>query len=338
MRTIGNLRRSCMAALLLGSGCATEPDPDTKPKNEGVEELSIVVEADKSRIAEEERRLSERKESFEAEQQRLERERAELAERLASLSKKDKSQRERLEADEKRLADEAAKLRERAGDFDRERQKLEQDKSRLLERLAKAERSGSPAQREQEVAQREQDLAKREQGFAAREREIAKREAEALALLKSAQELLASAQGSARSAPVAAAAPLGAASKSSVQDLNRRIQKDLRDKGILEGDLSPTTREALREADSATRAKDYGQAQELLGRVRQELEKVTVDGRFINGKLLRYNRSYAGKALDPNKDATAKKLQAQAMEEVADGRFNAANRLVNQMFSLHEGQ
>src|SRR5688572_13344008 len=81
------------AAILVG-GCEEE----AAEEQEQTEDLTIVVEADKSRILQEEQALSQQREAVESEQDRLKRERQEVEEKLATLSKKDRKTREKLEA------------------------------------------------------------------------------------------------------------------------------------------------------------------------------------------------------------------------------------------------
>ena len=129
------------------------------------QDLTIVVEADKSRILQEEQSLQQKRATFEEERERLAREKSDIEQKLSTLSKKDKRQREELEQQQKRLADEEKKVRERQASFEGEREKLEEEKSKLLERISKmtATRGGlTIEQREQGIAQREKDVAERE--------------------------------------------------------------------------------------------------------------------------------------------------------------------------------
>ncbi len=330
-------------ALLAAALPACKDDQKAAPEA-AVEEMSIVVEADKTRILEEEQSLKKERANVESEQARLERERAEVSERLASVNKKDKAQRDKLEADQRRLQEEETRLNARLRSFQDDRDKLERDKNVLLEKLSKLEgpKSGqSIQQREETMAKRERDLAKREAELAQRERAVAEREAEVGKALRDAQGLLASA-GNTRTVVVAAAAPSASASSNptsaSVGALRREVMRKMEYRGLLTDDLPPTARELDADARSALKSKDYGAAQEALLKLDKAVDAVVVNSAFVQGKMTRINRTYAGTKLDQNRSTQVQKLLSEFGELATDGRWDRANQKANQMVAVYQSK
>lgn len=340
-------RHALLSPLMILSllvGCSDGEQSDELDAG-AVEEVSVVVEADKSRILEEERNLSERRETIEAEQERLARERAEIGERLASLSKKDKSQREKLEADERRLQQEQERLGQRMRSFEEEREKLEREKSKLLEKISKLEAgkgSGGIEQREESMAQRERDVARREADLARREKEVAGREAEVARSLRDAQQLLAS-LGAVSRAPAPAPAPAaasagGTTTAASVNNQRKQIARKMDARGILMEDLPPTARDLDQTARSALKSKDYAAASAALAELEQAVDATTINRAFVDGKMMRVNRTYAGKKLDGPRNGQLEKLLSEFNEAASDGRWDRANQKINQMLTVYQGK
>lgn len=312
------------------------------PAEAPVEEMSIVVEADKTRILEEEQTLKKERESVEDEAARLALERSEISERLSSLSKKDKSQRDKLEADQKRVSEEESRLTARMRSFEAERTALEQDKSKLLEKISKmdAPKGGQTIQqREEGMARRERDLAKRENDVAQREKAVAERESEVGKALRDAQGLLASAGGT-RTVVVNSPAPSSgsAATSAGVAGLRREVTRKMEYRGLLMDDLPPTAREADQDARNALKSKDFGAAQEALTKLDKAVDGVIVNSAFVQGKMTRINRTYASTKLDSQRSSQIQKLLAEFGELATDGRWDRANQKANQMVAVYQSK
>ncbi len=321
-------------------------DPQAKaPEAAPVEEMSIVVEADKTRILEEEQSLRKERATVEDEQARLSLERTEISERLATLSKKDKSQRDKLETDQKRLQDEETRLSTRMRSFEEERDKLEKEKNKLLDKISKIDPGAAPKgsltvqQREESMAKREQTVARREAEVAQREKAVADRENEVGKALRDAQSLLSTA-GSTRTivmnAP--AASPSATPTPASVASMRRDVTRKMEYRGLLTDDLPPTAREYDQEAKNSVKQKDFAAAQDALVKLDKTIEGVVVNGPFVQGKMTRINRTYASTKLDANRSTTMQKLLSEFTDLATDGRWDRANQKANQMVALYQGK
>jgi DNA repair exonuclease SbcCD ATPase subunit len=320
-------------------------DPQAKPSEApAVEEMSIVVEADKTRILEEEQSLRKERASVEDEQARLALERSEISERLSTLSKKDKSQRDKLESDQKRLTDEENRLSARMRSFEDERDKLEKEKNKLLDKISKIETGVAPKgasvqQREEGIAKREQTIARREADVAQREKAVADRENEVAKALRDAQSLLSSA-GSTRTIMVSApaATPSSAPTGASVAAMRRDVTRKMEYRGLLTDDLPPTAREYDQDAKNALKQKDYGAAQDALVKLDKAIDGVVVNGAFVQGKMTRINRTYASTKLDNTRSTAMQKLLGEFTDLATDGRWDRANQKANQMVAVYQGK
>ena len=307
-----------------------------------VEEMSIVVEADKTRILEEEQTLKKERANVEEEQARIERERADINEKLASLSKKDKSQRDKLEADQKRIQEEEARLNARLRSFQDDRDKLEREKNTLLEKISRLEQpkgTQTIQQREETMAKRERDLARREAELAQREKAVAERESEVVKTLRDAQSLLANA-GSTRTVVVAASQTNAAANPTaaSVGALRREVMRKMEYRGLLTDDLPPTARELDQDARASLKSKDYSGAQDALLKLDKAVDAVVVNSAFVQGKMTRINRTYASTKLDQGKSSQIQKLLSEFGELATDGRWDRANQKANQMVAIYQSK
>jgi DNA repair exonuclease SbcCD ATPase subunit len=344
MTNLARLRTALLPALALLTGPLPACKDEEKAGTGGapIEEMSIVVEADKTRILEEEQTLKKERANVEEEQARIERERAEITERLASLSKKDKSQRDKLEADQRRVQGEEARLNARMRSFQEDRDKLERDKNVLLEKISRLEQpkgTQTIQQREETMAKRERDLAKREAELAQREKAVAEREAEVVKTLRDAQSLLANA-GSTRTVVVAASQTNAAANPTaaSVGALRREVMRKMEYRGLLPDDLPPTAREFDQDARASLKSKDYSVAQDALLKLDKAVDAVVVNGAFVQGKMTRINRTYSNTKLDQSRSTQDQKLLSEFGELATDGRWDRANQKANQMVAIYQSK
>lgn len=338
----GRRLATCWAVLLLALSTACQGE-EALGEEEQTEDLTIVVEADKSRILQEEKALSERREAVESEHDRLKREREEIASKLASLSKKDRKTRERLETEQARLEQEEKQLRDRMNKFESERAKLEREKSQLLDRISSltATKGGlTIEQREQRIAQRERSLAEREETLAKREAALAAREREATQTLQALNSVLTGLKdgGGTRTVIVnsPAAPPAGAAAATASRGQAVRAQRAARAKmeakGILMDDLPPTAKSRLEEGNRALGAKEYAEAVIAYEEVQSYVDGISVDQGFLNGKMKRINRA-VGK-LDDNKKQKVMPLLLEMGDAFSNGRYDRANKKANQIVSV----
>lgn len=326
----------------LAPGCGAK-DKDKPADDSGVEDLTIVVEADKSRILQEEQSLATKREGFEKERARLARDRADVEQRLATLSKKDKKQRDELEKEQKRLEEEDRRVRDRAKSFEAERQKLDDDKNKLLERISRmtATKGGlTIEQREQMIAQREKDVSIREKDVAAREARAAGREAEAGRRLEDLTKQIADLQaggglGVTKTVVVSGGggAAATAANKVTVDKARRTAKARMDQKGILLEDLPAASRTLWQNAVKAQEEKDYASALESFSEVDAVVAGIVVNGDFVKAKMGRVNRD-AAKQSDEAAQKQINGLLAEVSDAMTEGRYDRANRKINQIVAL----
>ena len=259
----------------------------------------------------------------------------------APRSKKDKKARAKLEADESRIADEEKRLRDRFKSFESERDKLEEEKTALLERISKLTQTKGGltiGQREELIAQREKAVAKREEALAVREKAVAQREKESGKTLQDLQQVLAGLQasgGATRTVIVNSPTPSSGASKTSVEKQQKNIKAKMAKKGLLIEDLPPTARELDNSARSATTNKDYDAATESYNNLEAMIDNTVINQAFVKGKFTRLERDVAGKGKGSDKKMASLLQEVSAL--FTEGRWDTANRKINQMYGLLEG-
>jgi chromosome segregation ATPase len=317
------------------SGC---PSAEDASEDDSVEDLTIVVEADKSRILQEEESLEEKRATVEEQADRLAKDRKDLQSRLASLSKKDKKQRAKLEADAKRLEAEEKKARDKMRSVESERAKLEREKTELLERISNM--AGGRGAGNAETAQLRNDvrsLSRKVDGLQAEVDKLSKdsetRHEELLAALR--------AGGATRTVMVSApAAPARQnLTRAQVAKLQRQVKSRMESKGILNADLPPMARDLEKNGKSAMSAKDYSGAHESFSQLGAIVDGIKVDHAFVQAKFARINNAYNDKVskLDGKKRQRVLALLDDVSDSFSDGRFDRANRKINQIHSLLGG-
>lgn len=339
LRLIGVGSALCLAA----GGCDS-----IAPEEEEVEDLTIVVEADKSRILEEEQALANKRSEMESERERLSRERDEVAVKLASLSKKDRKSRDKLEAEQRRLEDEEKNVRERARTFEAERAKLDREKTELLERIATLTKRGTGGltieQREAQIARREKDIARREEAVAKREAKLAGRETQANTTLQELSTLLEELKAGGGTKTVIVNAPStssgsgpGAAStvtRAQAQKAQRSLRSRMDAKGILMDDLPPTAKTLLSQGNDFLGNKDFSEAVAAFEEAEGIVEGIPIDQKFLQAKMGRLNRAVKNKQLDEKDTKKVEGLLAEVSNAFADGRYDRANKKANQINAL----
>jgi DNA repair exonuclease SbcCD ATPase subunit len=333
------LALAALALALVAPGC--KRDKGASPDDSGVEDLTIVVEADKSRILQEEQSLQAKREGFEKERERLTRERQDIESKLASLSKKDKRQRDELEAQQRRLEEEDKRVRDRAKAFETDRQKLEDEKTKLLDRISKMTQTKGGLtieQREQLIAQREKEISDRERAVAEREQRAAGREAEAGKRLEELTRVLgdlsqSGSLGVTKTVVMSGAGAGAPATKATADKARRQARARMEQKSILVEDLPPATRGLWQNANKAFDDKDYGSATEGFGEVDAVVAGIVVNADFVKAKMGRINRD-AAKRTDEASQKQINTLLAEVSDAMTEGRYDRANRKMNQIVTL----
>lgn len=298
---------------------------------ESEKDLTIVVEADRSKIAQEEKALEEKRSLIEQEKSALEQERRELQQARDQVKGADQVQEQRLLENERRLADKERAMREREAALEAERDKLERQKQVVEGKAAGggvpgveiAQRERGVADREKSLAQREGLLAQREKALAEREAELARREAAFLKL-----------QGQ----PVRAAAPAGGGGPAVTRQSVDRAMKDalarMRQKGLLWADLPAEVSGVQAQVTRALKKGELARAADLVEQLGAAVNAVQVDADFIDRKFQWLNELKKKKPPAEADAETVKTLLRRVTQLVGDGQFTAANQELNRIYAL----
>jgi chromosome segregation ATPase len=331
--------------LSLGAAALTACSNDAQEQvAQPEEDLTIVVEADKSRILAEEQELKQKNEAVRSERERLQREREEVSEKLQTLSKKDKKQRDKLEAEQARLEAEEKRVRDQVKAFEDDREKLQRDKDALLDRIASMTKRGRGGmtieEREAAIAQREQQVAAREAKLTEREGRIRDIESDAVKVLSDANRLLAELGANAGKTVVvtAAAAPSGKTfNKNDAQRIQRQARTKMSNKGILSEDLPPTARALNEQIESSLGSKDFTAAAEYATQLEQVVDSIIINQEFVKAKMTRLNKAIADQKLDEKRQGKVNGLLQELGEAFTDGHYDSANRKANQIAQVLKG-
>jgi len=135
----------------------------------------------------------------------------------------------------------------------------------------------------------------------------------------------------------APAAPSGAAAqatRASVQKLQKQVRAHMDAKGILFDDLPPAAKALYQSANKAADDKDFASAFESFTELDQTIEGVVINGEFVKGKMGRINNDVAKKTLDEGTRKQIQTLLADVGEATNDGRWDRANKKINQIVAL----
>ncbi|MGC4114144.1 MAG: hypothetical protein QM765_05870 [Myxococcales bacterium] len=342
-----------LAALVLACGCE-----EKKQARKYDDALTIVVEADKTRLAEQEAALAERSKSIEAENEKLKAlyEKVEAAQagpgtgapdpqaaELAKLAMKLVKERQEMDAQQKAMIKEQQDLIHKVTEGGRlpvaagtgaapvapTAPAPAPANTAAVAELTKM--TGQVAGREKELAGRERSLAEREASLAEREKGLAQREA-ALATRDSACASAAAAAASSPRTKKGAAGP--GLDKAEIEKAYKALLAAMTSKGVLASDLPPAKQKALSNAASFNKG-ELAAAQDAIEQVQATVDMIVIDGAFVTEKskrvdaLQRANKS--GKAKDE-----LSKLVPEMARAYSDGRWTDANRVMNNIVHLLE--
>jgi DNA repair exonuclease SbcCD ATPase subunit len=324
MKTALSVIAGCI--LLVGLAC------DRGAEKNKEEDLTIVVEADRSKIAAEEKKLKDRLSEFETERERLRREKAELMASKEALAGKDQAQLKRLTQLEKKLWAKEREMWAREAALEKERERVADNKSDLLGRVPAggggiAGRERSVANREKFLSARESDLAKREKDLAEREADLARREA---AFLRT-KATLASARMPALPRPGSRSGSVG---RAKAEKAYKAVLNKMRKKGILLGDLPLEFAGVNREIKEAKGEGDFSRMVDLVEQLEAVVGATRINGDFIDGKFARLAQLTKEKKPSGKDKKTVSVLLRKATQLYGDGKFVKANRELNRIFAL----
>lgn len=339
-------RRIGLVAALAALAVGCEEQKQTRKADD---QLTIVVEADKTRIAAAEAALGEQRKTLEAERERL---RTEIEKLDAAKGDKETS-----DSQAQDLLKQAIKLVREQEEMAAKREVLVKERDGLLAKVigepgtrvaVAAPASGEPAPagsapaavasaeiarvtgqiagREKEMAAREKSLAEREAALAERERVLAGREASIAQ-----RDVACAAAASARPAHAPAGPGL---SRAAVEKAYRAVLAAMDSKGVLAADLPAGKQKALREAAGFQKG-DLAQAMQAVEQVEAAVEAIAIDGPFVSGKAKRVDALQR-----QSKNAKAREEVSRLLHEMAraysDGRYAEANRALNNIVHLLE--
>jgi DNA repair exonuclease SbcCD ATPase subunit len=325
MKRILSILAGCF--LLAGIACDKEGGKNKE------EDLTIVVEADRSKIAAEEKKLKDRLSEFESERERLRKEKADLMASKDAAAGKDQVQLKRLSQMEKKLWAKEREMWSRESALEKERERLADDKSDLLGRVPAGKGGGiagrerSVAGREKSLGAREASLAKREKDLAAREADLAKREA---AFLRT-KATLASARMPAMPRPGARSGSVG---RGKAEKAYKVVLNKMRKRGILRSDLPLEFAGVNREIKEAKGEGDFSKMMDLVEQLEAVVAATRIDADFIDRKFARLAQLTREKKPTGKDKQKVSTLLRKATQLYGDGKFVKANRELNRIVAL----
>jgi hypothetical protein len=272
------------------------------------DELTIVVQADKSRVAAQEAALNEQRKQLGVERDRLRKEAGRLSE-----------SKESPQAKAQELVQRAVQLVRDQEEFASRRERLVEERDVLGQKFFSpasqlAERERQLSLREAEVAEREKDLASREAALAGREAALAQREAQCDKLAHRSAE---------KGEPLA---------RGAVEKAYKGLVFAMERKGVVAADLAPAQQKALLDAASHRGGGDLARSMAAIESLEASVGALSVDGEFVARKVQRVD------ALARGADAKVRGDVGRLLQEVAraysDGRYSEANRALNKLILL----
>ncbi len=321
---------SCLIVFLgLVAACGSD-----KKKNKQ-EELTIVVQADRSKIAKEEQELQSRMSEFQKERERLRKEKDSLMTSKEQLQGHDQVQSRRLSEKERNLYLKEKGMWEREKSLETERKKLALQKDQMLGRISSGVSSPSldTAHREAGVARREKGMAAREADVAGREKEIARREAELAR--REAAFLRAKSSIATYRPPLPAGNRRGqAVSRKKAQAAYKGALDKMRKHGILPADLPLENSGLINDIAGAKKEGDYDKMMDLSLQLAEIVKSTRIDAEFIDRKFQRLAQLNNEKKPSGKDKQTVSRLLRKATQLYSDGKLVLANREMNKIFAL----
>jgi hypothetical protein len=262
------------------------------------------------------RELTERRDALMAQRKKLESDRDQLDARIKEVTAQGGDTSEL--AKQRAVLDTA--LESSGSDLASISSKIDQVVAQGDARAGLAGREAQMATRERQVATREGQFAERERALAAREAELAKRERDTC--------------GAGVPTIVQVAAPKGANySRREIDPLLGKARAMIAKKGLLPGDLGPAA--GLEgEATAAMKAEDWGKAYLAAAQLLATVDTIRVDRNFISGKTARLQAQVRSARRDDAVQAQLADGMRDVMQRFGDGDFAAANKRLNQLWSL----
>ncbi|MBN2493934.1 MAG: hypothetical protein JXR96_05020 [Deltaproteobacteria bacterium] len=306
-----------------------------RPQEKSQEDLTIVVEADRSALTVEEKELARKQEQFEKEMEALRKEQDELLAEKTRLQKEDV---EKLRELQRKRRD----LEGRETTMEQERRQLDKRKSEILDSLMKGQGApgASQASNEMALARRESAVAGREKAVSSREKDLQEREQKIVKLEERLAALLVELTEKAKSMPTRVvtmppSAPGGRVTRKQAEAAYKSATKRMNAKGILWADLPAEMTGLRKEIEQARRKRNNQRVLDLVEQLDAAVAATVVDEGFIKRKFDRLNGLSRSKP--PGDPASKKKVQAllrKSIQLVGDGQYDQANRELNRIYGL----
>jgi len=306
-----------LAAVLLVALAGCDDDKAGTP-----DELTIIVQADRREVEQQEKVLREREESLAKDKSQLDQRIADLAKGLKAAA--DAEQRRRLEEELRQSQALEGQLGVRVTALQAQKIEVEAKKRAVdadLQRAAQASldvRAASVASREAKVAEREAQLASHERDLAQRFKDVALREKAVAAFER---------QGPPpeyRDRKAVPKAPM-------VEEKHKKLLGELDARGILISDLPPEDQPLNAEIFAARRQRDFARAMDLLTDLVKAVARLRVDQRFVEAKITRLQGARGTAKLSDIQRGEIEKLLKDVTSAFSDGRYEQANKGLNRI-------
>lgn len=316
-----------VAALLAVSvGACKDQQDDLR----GDEQIKVLVAQDRKLAAEEDSLLA-RRGALQRERGQVRDKRAELLSRKMALAEEDTAGKEALEREESQLVKLETQLVDRELQLNKRLEQLLDKKSDLTGKAKGSTKDELLRRREYSIALRERDVARREADIGRREREMAGRE-QTLAVR---QAKLCPRVATTTVIQRVPERPKGRSyTAEDVEPVYRSALRAMREKGLLVADLPPGVDRLVTETRHAVASKDYTKAKFAADQLLSSVRKIMIDRAFIGAKISRLSAAMARQKLSGSDRQRATGLFRKATAAYGDGRFSAANKLLNQIYAL----
>lgn len=310
------MKRIVGAGALVMAVClaiACKDDQDKGPSKEQLDKQADIQKAEDDLLERRDMLLNTRLE--------LQGKRAELVEKRATIAAEG-GDTSAIDQEAQQLLDQEKNLVSQEQELNQQLDSLLQDRRAMVSAITAG--AGNVAGREAAVASREKELAAREARIAQRESALAEREEQLASKWKDS-----CAVGATTTIVQTVDAQGTTYTKRDVEPLLARARREMNKKGLVGSDLPSPVRELESEATKAMAKADYGKAHFAANQLLANIRAIRIDKAFIAAKIGRLNQLIKGKRLSES----VENLFRGATEDVADGKFSAANRKLNKIYA-----
>jgi hypothetical protein len=305
-----------LAAALLAVLCACD-DEKAVP-----DELTIIVQADRREVEQQEKALREREEALAKDKSQLDQRISDLAKGLKAAA--DAEQRRRLEEElrqsqalEGQLGVRVSALQAQKSEVEAKKRVMDADMARAAQ-AALDVRAASIAAREAKVAEREAQAAVHDRDLAQRFKDVALREKAVAAFER---------QGPPPEYRDRKQVPKAAL----VEEKHKKLLAELDARGILVSDLPAEDQPLNAEIFAARRQRDFARAMDLLNDLVKAVARLRVDQRFVEAKITRLQGARGTARLSDTQRGEIEKLLKDVTSAFSDGRYDQANKGLNRI-------